>query len=117
MNASARDGARSAERTERLRKRVHFWAGRLNVQPTQIRIQRMTRKWASCSTAGWISLATDLAHQPRRFQDFAIVHELLHLRVPNHGRLFKALMNVHVPRWRILERRPGTEIKRGPTGG
>jgi predicted metal-dependent hydrolase len=29
-----------------------------------------------------------------------IVHELLHLRVPNHGKLFKALMSVHVKNWR-----------------
>ena len=34
------------------------------------------------------------------FQDFVIVHELLHFRVPNHGRLFKALMTAHVPGWR-----------------
>ena len=31
------------------------------------------------------------------FQDFAIAHELLHLRVPNRGKLFKALMTAHVP--------------------
>ena len=34
-----------------------------------------------------------------------VAHELLHLRVPNHGRLFKALMSVHVPGWRSLELR------------
>jgi hypothetical protein len=27
-------------------------------------------------------------------------HELLHLRVAAHGRLFKALMSLHVPNWR-----------------
>jgi predicted metal-dependent hydrolase len=37
------------------------------------------------------------------FQDFVIVHELLHLKVPNHGRLFKALMTAHVPKWRIMD--------------
>jgi predicted metal-dependent hydrolase len=31
-----------------------------------------------------------------------IAHELLHLRVPNHGRLFKVLMTTHVPQWRKL---------------
>ena len=28
------------------------------------------------------------------------VHELLHLRVRNHGKLFRALMSAHVPGWR-----------------
>jgi len=60
----------------------------------------MTRKWGSCSTAGIVTLAEDLADQEECFQDFVIVHELLHLRVPNHGRLFKALMTAHVPNWR-----------------
>jgi hypothetical protein len=36
------------------------------------------------------------------FQDFVIAHELLHLRVPNHGRLFKALLTTHIPNWRKL---------------
>ena len=60
----------------------------------------MTRKWGSCSTGGIVTLAEDLADQETCFQDFVIVHELLHLRVPNHGRVFKALMTVHVPHWR-----------------
>ena len=59
----------------------------------------MTRKWGSCSTSGVITLAIDLADQEPGFQDFVIAHELLHLRVPNHGKLFKALMTVHVPNW------------------
>ena len=36
-----------------------------------------------------------------------IAHELLHLRVPNHGRLFKALMSAHVPGWRELDKERG----------
>ena len=87
----------------RLRRSVDHWSGRLRVMPRVIRVQRMTRKWGSCSTAGTISLAVDLDEQAKSFQDFVIVHELLHLKVPNHGRLFKALMTVHVPGWRELE--------------
>lgn len=60
----------------------------------------MTRKWGSCSTGGIVTLAEDLADQAEEFQDFVIAHELLHLRVPNHGKLFKAMMGIHVPDWR-----------------
>lgn len=28
-----------------------------------------------------------------------IVHELLHLLVPNYGKLFKSLMKAYLPRW------------------
>ena len=63
----------------------------------------MTRKWGSCSTSGVITLAADLTDQRPGFQDFVIAHELLHLRVPNHGRLFKALMTAHLPGWKKLD--------------
>jgi predicted metal-dependent hydrolase len=76
------------------------------------RPQCMVRKWGSCSVAGTISLAADLDDQDPRFQDFVIVHELLHLKVPNHGRVFRALMSLHIPDWREhdVARRQGHHI-------
>ena len=88
------------ERRRIILRRVEFWAQKLAVRPRLVRVQHMTRKWGSCSTSGTITLATDLADQETGFQDFVIAHELLHLRVPNHGKLFKALLAVHVPDWR-----------------
>lgn len=87
-------------RRRHLRQRVEYWSRRVKVQPRIVRVQRMTRKWGSCSTKGIITLAEDLAEQRRGFQDFVIAHELLHLRVRNHGKVFKALMSAHVPDWR-----------------
>ncbi len=87
-------------RRERLRERVAHWAERLKALPRTVRVQRMTRKWGSCSTGGVITLSEDLADQEPGFQDFVITHELLHLRMHDHGRVFKALMTVHVPDWR-----------------
>lgn len=80
--------------------RVSYWTRRLNVRPRLIRVQRMTRKWGSCSTSGIVTFAADLVDQEAEFQDFVIAHELLHLRVPNHSRLFKALMTAHMPDWK-----------------
>src|SRR3989338_9995737 len=86
-----------------LRRRTLGWAVKLRVNPKIVRIQEMRRKWGSCSSAGTLTLASDLVDQHVSFQDFVIAHELLHLRVPNHGRLFKALMSVHIPGWRTLD--------------
>jgi predicted metal-dependent hydrolase len=91
------------DRRQILCRRVEHWSVRLKVAPRIVRVQRMTRKWGSCSTSGIVTLATDLADEPQCFQDFVIAHELLHLRVPNHGRLFKALMTAHLPGWRKHE--------------
>ena len=84
----------------RLRERVAYWSRRLNAQPKIVRVQRMTRKWGSCSSNGIITIAIDLDEQKAGFRDFVIAHEILHLRVRNHSKLFKALMSAHVPGWR-----------------
>ena len=91
------------QRRKAIVERVDYWVRRLKVQPPRVRVQHMTRKWGSCSTSGYITLAGDLADQEHEFQDFVIAHELLHLRVPNHGKLFKALLTAHVPDWRKYE--------------
>ena len=88
------------ERRATIRRRVVDWARRLNVRPRLVRVRSMTRKWGSCSTSGVVTLADDLADQRPGFQDFVIAHELLHLRVPNHGKLFKALLTAYVPGWK-----------------
>ena len=94
----ARDDGR-----DRLRQRVQYWSQRLKAEARIIRVQRMTRKWGSCSTTGIVTIADDLVEQEAGFQDFVIVHELLHLRVPSHGRLFRALLTAHIPAWRQFE--------------
>lgn len=84
----------------RLKRRVDVWVVKLRVMPRVVRVQRMNRKWGSCSTAGTVTLAIDLDDESGSFQDFVIAHELLHLKVRNHGKLFKALLTAHVPGWR-----------------
>jgi predicted metal-dependent hydrolase len=83
-----------------LRARTQFWVERLRARPKVVRIQAMTRKWGSCSTRGVVTLSADLGQESTSMQDTVIVHELLHLKVRNHGRVFKALMSAHLPRWR-----------------
>ncbi|MGH7604303.1 MAG: M48 metallopeptidase family protein [Gemmatimonadaceae bacterium] len=97
----------------RLGQRVEQWSERLKVRPRVVRVQRMNRKWGSCSQHGTVTLAADLTEKTSGFQDFVIAHELLHLRIANHGRLFKSLMALHVPGWRRydLERKAGTQMQ------
>src|SRR5450759_2071855 len=107
---------RSRANHRSLRQRVERWAARLKVKPRVLRIQKMTRKWGSCSTSGTITLAADLSAHDDGFQDFVVVHELLHMRIPNHGRLFKAMMTAYVPKWRSYNagRRKTRKLIRAP---
>ncbi len=83
---------------EAFRRRVQSWALVIRVKPRQIRIQAMRRKWASCATRGTVSFSRDLLARTHVFQNRVIVHELVHLRVPNHGRLFKRLVKAFLAR-------------------
>ena len=84
------------------RQRVRDWAEKIGVRPERVQIQRMTQKWASCSPAGRISFNASLVREDLAFQEVVIVHELLHLRVRNHGRLFKSFMTAYLPQWQRI---------------
>ena len=59
-------------------------------------VRQMRNKWASCSTAGRLTFDLSLLGLPQDVQDYVIVHELLHVSVPNHGRVWKSLMRAHL---------------------
>jgi len=84
---------------EAFKKAVQTWAVRIGVTPNGVYLQRMTLKWGSCSPRGRICFALDLLLESKDFQTLAIVHELLHLQIPNHGKLFKSLLSSFVPNW------------------
>lgn len=96
MNESAR---------QKFRARVLHWAAKLEVKAMAIYIRPMSRKWASCSTAGTLSFNDELLTLPPELADYVIVHELLHFSVPNHGKLWKSLMRAHLGNWENLEMR------------
>ncbi len=85
---------------QKFRERVTHWSETIGAKPKLVQLRRMKRKWASCSTAGRVSFSRDLLKKGSDFQDSVIAHELLHLQVPNHGKLFKSLMAAYLPNWK-----------------
>ena len=81
---------------DELKQEVRSWAVRIGVSPSEIHVRRMKRKWASCSSKGRITLNTDMMTESKEFRDEAIIHELLHLKYPNHGRMFKMLLRSYL---------------------
>ncbi len=78
------------------RAEVDSWAVRIGVQPVEVYIRPMKNKWGSCSTNGRVTFDSSLLAQDKSFRDRVIVEELLHLKVPDHRRLFKALLNSYL---------------------
>jgi predicted metal-dependent hydrolase len=74
------------------RAAVDRWAMTIRVTPRVVRLQSMRRKWASCSPSGIVTFSRDLLSLNRSFGEAVIVHELVHLTVRNHGKLFRSMV-------------------------
>jgi len=77
------------------------WAARIGVPLRSITLRPMSRKWASISTAGRLTLDTALLDLDRDLGEFVVVHELVHLLCPGagHGRVFTSFMAAYLPDW------------------
>ncbi|MGA7076941.1 MAG: M48 family metallopeptidase [Halobacteriota archaeon] len=88
---------------EDMKTAAYEWADRMHINLLQVRIRSMRRKWASISTIGRLTLSADLLEIPKELGEFVIVHELVHLLVPNHGKVFKSFMHAYLPDWEEKE--------------
>jgi predicted metal-dependent hydrolase len=88
-------------------------AERVGVAYQRIRIGGQRTLWGSCSARGTLSFNWRLALAPREVLEYVVVHELCHLRVPDHSTRFWALVERHRPHWRHQRdwlRRHGPEL-------
>jgi hypothetical protein len=72
----------------------------LGVVYERIRIGGQRTLWGSCSSGGTLSFNWRLVLAPLEVLDYVVVHELCHLRVPNHSQRFWALVGRRRPHWR-----------------
>jgi hypothetical protein len=91
MAAADRAGLRRRAERE-LPVRHGFTVGRITIRDQRSR-------WGSCSPNGSISLNWRLVLMPDHVRDYVLLHELAHLRVPNHSRRFWRLMSELCPAW------------------
>lgn len=84
---------------------------RVKVKAAGFSVQHMKTEWGSCDPeALTIRLNAELARKPQECLEYAVLHELAHLREPTHGPRFVALMDHNRPSWRetraLLNRLP-----------
>ncbi|RLJ03185.1 MAG: hypothetical protein DRP14_05210 [Candidatus Aenigmatarchaeota archaeon] len=92
---------------EDFKKEVLEWAKEVGVTPKEIHIRKMKRKWGSCSSKGRLTFSFDLIKEESEVRAKAIVHELLHLKYPNHGKMFESLLRTYLGRKGINHKNTG----------
>ena len=94
-----------------IEKRLPKWEARTGLHCSSWQTKYMTTKWGTCNTqTGKIWLNLQLAKKPFECLDYVILHELVHLRVRNHGTEFIAILDEHMPYWREIRKRLNDSI-------
>jgi len=70
----------------------------VGVEAREIHLRRMKRKWASCSSKGRLTFDPALLEESKEMRVKAIMHELLHIRYPNHGKMFELMLKTFLNR-------------------
>ena len=72
----------------------------LGVSYGRVEIRDQRTLWGSCSPSGTLSFNWRLVLAPFEVMDYVVVHELCHLREPNHSARFWRLVASRRPAWR-----------------
>lgn len=87
------------------------WQRTLGVQVLDWCVRKMKTKWGSCNAdAGRIWLNLELVKKPIQCLEYLTVHELVHLVERRHNDTFIAIMDKHLPQWRLHR----AELNRAP---
>jgi predicted metal-dependent hydrolase len=74
-------------------------------------LRTMSKRWGSCTPNGKIFLNPLLVSAPKDCIDYVIIHELCHLRFPNHSPNFYRLLTSILPDWRDRKDRLNTQVE------
>ena len=114
--AQLRKTAEEAERLELLnrplqeframvRDLTRRYAEELGVEPSNVYVRRMTRKWGSCTAKGKICISSLARHLPAELVEYLVYHEVCHLVERSHRKRFWRLVARRFPNFRELRKK------------
>lgn len=84
-----------------IEKYALYWEPVLGVKCSGWTIRSMKTRWGSCSIQkGTIRINARLAVREEKLAELVIVHELIHLKIPGHGKDFYDCLGDCIPDWK-----------------
>ncbi len=80
-----------------IKERVKFFNSLYKFAYKRVNVRNQTSLWGSCSRSGNLQFNYKLSYLPQKLVDYVVVHELCHLKEPNHSRRFWELVAKTVP--------------------
>ena len=108
------DESRERNRLKRrIQRLLDKWQPILGVTLSDWDMRKMKMYWGSSNNAtGHITFNTEIAKLPPRYQEYIVVHELVHHLTDGHDKRFYELMDKHVPGWRRMQARIEEPLER-----
>lgn len=75
------------------------------LEAPKLRLLRMPKRWGSCTAKGEILINPELIKTPGLCIEYVIIHELCHLKHPNHSAAFFRMLDAVLPDWRERKQR------------
>ncbi len=73
---------------KKILERVYFYEKVLGVSVSDLRIKSFNRSWGNCSSKKQVSFSPYLIMAPITVIDYVVVHELVHIIIPDHSAEF-----------------------------
>lgn len=96
---------------EQLERLIPKWEETTNLHCESIKTKYMTTRWGTCNSKAkriWINL--QMVEKPLECLEYIILHELIHLKISNHGKDFIEMMNQFMPDWKDRKNLLNTQI-------
>lgn len=93
-----------AQAQRELPPRLHQLAASNGLSVARVTIRDQRSRWGSCSAKGHIALNYRLMLMPVEVREYILVHELMHMKQPDHSRKFWRLVEAACPGFREAER-------------
>lgn len=81
------------------------WTKITELYPSSVTIRNTTSRWGSCTTnTKRIRMSFYLVSLPFFCAEYVTLHEILHLKYPNHGKGFHSALDKYMPEWKKIRK-------------
>lgn len=81
----------------KINERVNKYKPKVGVKPNKVKVKKQKKRWGSCSSKNNLNFNWKIIMAPMSVVDYIVVHELVHLKHPNHSKDFWELVETIIP--------------------
>jgi len=86
-----------AQGTSKLKERLKHYSKLTELTPSSVVLKDQEKRWGSCTKKGELLINWRIMMAPLRIVDYVLVHEMAHLKVPDHSEAFWSYLRSIMP--------------------